>query len=323
MKLGGESSRSGPSAERPGMTLVELLVVIAIIALLMAVLLPAVQSVREAARRTQCGNNLRQIGIAITAHAPKHGNRLPRSLWPSRSDASVNHTVMTMLLPLLEQENLFNQINTDLKWEDATNQPAFKTPVPTYICPTTPTGIRFDNLGGGKQAAAGDYVPATAVGAELIDSGIVTHRQYPGGAIHPDRETPLASVHDGLSQTLAMTEDAGRPGHYVRNGAKGPATCSTGCGNYDVSGGRVLGAGWGDVRQAIPLHGFTNDGLRCPGPCAVNCTNNNEAFAFHPGGIMIVLLDGSTRFVSDSIPIDVWASLITYRNRDTVPADTF
>jgi len=317
------TGRSGAAAGRLAMTLVELLVVIAIIALLMALLLPAVQSVREAARRTQCGNNLRQIGIAITAHAPKHGDRLPRALWPSPSNANVKHTVMTMLLPLLEQENLFNQINTGLGWQHPTNQAAVKTPVPTYICPTTPTGIRFDDLGSGKQAAAGDYVPATGVDGVLVSAGIVAKRQHPGGAIHADRETPLASVHDGLSQTLAMTEDAGRPGHYVRNGAIGPATSNNGCGNFNVSGGRVLGAGWADIGQSVPMHGFTSDGLRCPGPCGVNCTNNNEAFAFHPGGIMILLLDGSTRFVADSIPIEVWASLITFRTRDAVPAEIF
>ena len=313
MAYGGRRRASG----RVAMTLVELLVVIAIIALLMALLLPAVQSVREAARLTQCGNHLRQIGIAIQGYLPANDQRLP----PSNVTTPAEHTVMTFLLPYLEQENLFNGVKLNLGWAHADNQASVRTPVPTYICPSAPVPIRLDPIGSGRVAAAGDYVPATSIDGGLFNAGIVPRRNNAGGAIHPDRHTPIASVHDGLSQTMAMTEDTGRPGHFIQNGRTGPAESINGCGNFDVTGGRVRGAGWADIAQSIPMHGFTVDGLRCPGPCAVNCTNNNEAFAFHPGGIQVLFLDGSVRFVSDTIPIDVWASLITCRARDEVPAD--
>jgi prepilin-type processing-associated H-X9-DG protein len=301
------------------MSLVEVLVVISIIAVLIGLLVPAVQAARESARRTQCGNNLRQIGIAITSHAPRHRNRLPRAVWTSPSNAAARHTVMTTLLPLLEQQNLFDRVRTDIDWAHAGNQPVVSTPVSTYLCPSCPVPVRLDAIGGGKVAAAGDYAPPTNIDPVVFSAGFAPRRTRTEGAIHASRETPLSWVLDGMSKTMAVSEDAGRPGHFVRNGLKGPATNDDGCGNFNVANGRVVGAGWADTEQSMPLHGFSPDGLRCPGPCAVNCTNNNEAFAFHPGGINVSFLDGGVRFVSDTIPVDVWVSLITVQGRDVMP----
>jgi len=307
---------------RRAMTLVELLVVIAIIALLMALLLPAVQSVREAARRTQCGNHLRQIGIALQHHAQKNDNRLPAAFtW--HSDDTVLHTVLLTLLPHLEQQNLYNSAKLGLVWSHADNQGVVATPVPTYICPSTPQPVRFDDIGSGKRAAGGDYSAPTGVDGGLFAAGIVPRRSRSTAAIQTTIEMPIASVSDGLSQTMAFTEDAGRPGHFLRGGRQGPATSVNSCGNYDVTGGRVRGAGWADGALTIPMHGFTSDGLDCPGPCPVNCTNNNEMFSFHPGGILVLFLDGAVRYVNDSVPIDIWTSLITARAGDLVASDAF
>ena len=301
------------------MTLVELLVVIAIIALLMALLLPAVQGVREAGRRTQCGNNLRQLGIAIQAYAHANGDRLP----PSKVTTPADHSIMSLLLPHLEQQSLFDAMKFDVNWSHASNQSVVRTPVQTFICPSTPDPVRLDTIASGRVAAAGDYAPATGIAGDPVQAGIVTRRSRGMGPMREDLQTPIANVRDGLSQTMAVTEDAGRPGHFVGSGRPGPAESDNGCGNADVTGGRVLGAPWANGALDIPIHGFTGDGLMCPGPCAINCTNNNEAFSFHPGGIQVLFLDGSVRFANETMPIDVWASLITARGEDTVPGELF
>jgi len=120
----------------------------------------------------------------------------------------------------------------------------------------------------------------------------------------------MAMVHDGESTTLIVVEDAGRPVFWTSSGI-GPKNNNPGCGNFPVKNGRVRGAGWADNDIPIPLHGFTVDGLHCPGPCPINCINNNEAFSFHPGGVNSVFVDGAVHFLSEHIDIEVYASMIT------------
>jgi prepilin-type processing-associated H-X9-DG protein len=102
----------------------------------------------------------------------------------------------------------------------------------------------------------------------------------------------------------------------------GPPQNNNGCGNFNVSDGRIRGAGWADTARSIPLHSFTEDGLQCPGPCAINCTNNNEAFSFHQGGINAVYADGSVHFLSENIRIEIYAALLTREGGEVVqPGD--
>ena len=89
-----------------------------------------------------------------------------------------------------------------------------------------------------------------------------------------------------------------------------------------MTNGRVRGASWADRRNAIPLHGFTRDGLKAPGPCAINCTNNNEAFSFHPGVCSIVFADGHVKAVSEEMEIQIYASLITRAGEEILPPVT-
>jgi hypothetical protein len=90
-----------------------------------------------------------------------------------------------------------------------------------------------------------------------------------------------------------------------------------------VSGGRVTGAGWADPAADIPSHGFAPDGLSCPGLCVINCTNNNEPFGFHPGGVVGVFGDGSVRFIREQISPAAFAALITRAGGDVVTGDGF
>ncbi len=107
-----------------------------------------------------------------------------------------------------------------------------------------------------------------------------------------------------------MAEDVGRPQFWTSNGS-GPQNNRPGGGNLSVRNGRVRGAGWADPRNPIPLHTFRQDGLRVPGPCPINCTNNNEAFSFHPGGVNAVFADGGVRFLNERIGILTYAAMIT------------
>lgn len=125
-----------------------------------------------------------------------------------------------------------------------------------------------------------------------------------------------------MSNTLALIEAAGRPNFYTRF-ELAPLDDSPGGGSPDVENGRVLGAGWADDRNEVTLHGFTYDGLSAPGPCPMNCTNNDEAFGFHPAGVNAVFGDGGVRFLSETIAIDVFAGLITSAGKEILDSATY
>ncbi len=162
-----------------------------------------------------------------------------------------------------------------------------------------------------REASVSDYAPVTNVANALIRTGLVDNPGYNEGALQVNEKTNLRDVIDGTSHTLLFTEDAGRPEFWVRGSRRGPTRSNPGGGNLGVSNGHVHGAGWANPRNGIPLHGFTSDGMRAPGPCAINCTNNNEAYAFHPTVCISVFTDGSVHFLSEDVSIRVYASLVT------------
>ncbi|NQT14880.1 MAG: DUF1559 domain-containing protein [Planctomycetes bacterium] len=310
---------------RPGFTIVELLVVIAIIGILVALLLPAVQAAREAARRTSCQNNLKQIGLALQSYHLTTG-RFPLAT----TRGPYRHTCIPFMLPFMEQENLHAQYRFDRDWNHPDNQAAINVRLQMMLCPSAPT-LRTDKIGDGKTAATGDYAPTTAFSRELVSCGLVPPERYPSdkgkktrGVMHPNNGdgTPMAGIRDGSSNTILFAEDAGRPEHWTGKG-RGPAESDNGCGNYNVYGGRVRGAGWADTARSIPLHGFIHDGLACNGPCAVNCTNNNETFAFHPGGADVAFADGRVQLVAEHVDIAVYAALITMVGEEVMPGDAY
>jgi prepilin-type N-terminal cleavage/methylation domain-containing protein len=301
------------SRRSEGFTLVELLTVIAIVGILVSLLLPAVQNAREAARRTQCASNLRQIGLAV------HNFEVAAGALPPMRFTSENgkiHSWWPRLLPYVEQTSAFQNYHFEYTWHDMQNQNTVNTPIQLLLCPSTPTAATRTTIRGNRTFAVSDYASPGRI-SENIPRGWLydeTHESR-AGAFFVFKPTPLRLVTDGLSHTLAVVEDAGRPDHFTRDGAN-PQNWSkvSGCNNVAVVDGVVDGAAWADPDNSLGLHGFRQDSRGkwvCPGECPFNCTNNNEAYGFHPGGIQGVMLDGSVRFLREGMPLREYAALIT------------
>jgi prepilin-type N-terminal cleavage/methylation domain-containing protein len=303
---------AAPRWNRPGFTLVELLVVIAIIGILVSLLLPAVQAAREAVRRASCQNNLRQLGIALHNY-----HDVLQELPPSRLASPLNNW-MALTLPFIEQKNVQDVYRFDKDWSAVENQPAVMTKIKILICPSASGGPeRRDQFASGRFAAVSDYAtPAGTTSLVYSANGL----PEPGdlrGIINGTEGIRMAQILDGTAQTILVIEDGGRPTHWLK-GKQGPPTSNNSCGNADVSGGRVTGSGWADPAGDLPLHSFADSGLACPGPCVMNCTNNNEPYSFHPSGMNVIFADGGTRFIKETISIPVFAGYITRSGTEVV-----
>jgi len=344
-------------SRRQAFTLIELLVVIAIIAVLIGLLVPAVQKVREAANRMSCTNNLKQLGMA-TANYESTNLTLP----PARVDApagypvpafgvaapatgTLQHGPITFLLPYLEQEALFKQYNMGLTWSDPGNATAIATIVKTVVCPSAPDApqSRLDtgNAPGSTNAprwssAPTDYALANGklgfapfstippIPGYDPTNGATDKNQYVGGilpsgtissfstAMSPPfygdiGKKSLAGILDGTSNTVGFCEDAGRPFNYRTGNVK--------------SSSRSSGSGWADPDAEYWVDGFSTDGATSLGPCTANCSNNNENFSFHTGGFNAVFLDGSVRFLKQSLTMAQVAAMISRAGGETVNLD--
>jgi len=309
-----------PPRSRPAFTLVEALVVIAIIGILVALLLPAVQMAREAARRAQCSNNLRQLGLAAQTFHDAH-NKLPSSVRPAGLTTLPRIAGLTLSLHYIEQGNAYAKYDQSKNWFDAPNLPVTSQQIKTYLCPSTPEPKRQDGIPEaspwvGNLVAVTDYSPTIGVDQRLLSAGLVDAAG--SGALPKNGDPRFADVTDGLSNTIFYAESAGRPFVYRKNKKHG-----------SLPGQRVNAGGWSRPASDFSVDGSSADGASFPGPCAINCTNGEdfgstvfphpfygtegtaEAYAFHPTGANFAFGDGSVRLLSQSITIREFARLVT------------
>lgn len=327
-----------PSAkQRSAFTLVELLVVIAIIGILVGLLLPAVQAAREAARRMQCSNNLKQAGLGIHNHESTHQwipaceKDIPAAAYPTPANPyGVRATFGSLfqILPYIEQNNLYNLFDVRRSYIDPANMPpAYGTlnpagfvPVATYICPSGPAdppsdyGPYFASIGlslGAFLAPRTDYSPIKGLHRSLaVCAGMPDASTNNGLLGTQNAETGFrirfGEVSDGLSNTILFGEQAGRQKLYFR---RMPLP-----GNSLADGGLTLNCYYGDHNVARQLRGYSGADItnpRQPGCSAINVFNENGLYSFHPAGIMVGMGDGSVQFISDSQSTAVFAALVT------------
>lgn len=318
-------SRAARSVLLHGFTLVELLVVITIIGILIALLLPAVQAAREAARRLQCGNNLKQYGLALLSYEQSTGF-LPVTATKDLVTDEKEHGWMICILPYCEQLAVAELYDWDVPWNHLNNQAAINTPLPIATCPTSPADSkRLIQISSSITAACTDYACPNQINKPgvLASKGYIPAVTNKRGVFHIARHRTMADVRDGSSHTLFVVEDAGRPNHYIAGGQQGPENTNLNCDSDEVVNGVVSGAAWADPDGGCALDGFSTDGLTCFGPCPFNCTNNNEGFSFHPGGINVGLVDGSVHFLSETMSIATYAALVTCNNGEIISGKDF
>jgi len=299
---------------RDAFTLVELLVSIAIIGVLVALLLPAVQMARESARRTHCANNLKQIGLACHHHHDTYGVFPPG--WVDAPFSIPQGRIMQggagtfpCLLPYLEQERLARLYRWDRRPQGPENQPVATMQLKFLQCPSAEsdrwvTAVEDPmNYSYGGKGACGDYTGVREIDARLADVGLVDQAANFQGVLTRNYLTRLADITDGSSQTIMLTECAGRP-RLWRAGRS-------------ISGIYAQGGPW--IAGTLTFgQGSTPDGADRPGPCAINCTNDREVYSFHPGGAGATFADGSVHFLQASIDIRNFARLVTRAGGEVV-----
>ena len=345
----------GPSKKQFGFTLVELLVVIAIIGILVSLLLPAVQAAREAGRRTQCQNNLKQLGIALHMHHDTlkklpMGNR--GGVGTSYAGGGYGYNWRLYILPFLEQSALYDRFDQNQSsWSNAMG-PSDGAFIPSYRCPSTPlpdtavpmnpSGTVFSNVqrvtyvgisGATNQAFAGSGYTETRQNNAANTTGCCTGGDISGGgALPPNLAVGMGMITDGTSNTLAVSEQSD---YLVQlDGAK--VDWNTGWHGWLIgtSQAGIPGQpgpptmqsydnrtfGLTTIRyQVNQKKGWTNGGDCTKGVCP-NFGSNTPLNSAHPGGVNALFCDGSVRFLADATPLLTLAILATRDEGQTVSA---
>jgi prepilin-type N-terminal cleavage/methylation domain-containing protein/prepilin-type processing-associated H-X9-DG protein len=335
---------------RGGFTLIELLVVVAIIAVLIALLLPAVQKAREAAARTQCANNLKQIGLAV------HGYLDAKKFFPGNhrpiATSSVRERWFTKVLPYLDQENIYSRYDETTNWDSTTNLPLTSQALSVAQCPSAPLANRLD-LDPANGTAGFSNTPVVAVTDYAGVYGVYP-LFYSATGIAPPADTSgiltrtdgyyvsVSDVTDGLSNTIFAVESAGRPfiytslngntkfGTFPTDAINGGGWCRPGSdiwliGFPDKFGSTVSTGPWGGAYTINAANGYDANNtypLAIPTGAALGTDGSGQIFSFHSTGANALLGDGSVRFIDSSLNTNpgLIASLCTKAGGEIVPA---
>lgn len=304
---------------RQGFTLIELLVVIFIITVLATLLLPATQAARENARRTQCTNNFKQLGIAMHTHHDTRGG-LPYLTYNNSSTASPKHGWNVQLLPYVEEVTLAGQYNWNNNFFDLANQTAANRSIAAFVCPSTPrqaqrvtlipgfaTEITDTSLTGGPS----DYVGFWRFWDPIEFPTLDWHRTVGALDGYTNKLRKLTDVSDGTTHTAIVGESAGRPDAWIKRQYAGTLAVQ-----HALSGAWI---GW----EATPVHSFSADGTTNHGPCIINCSNNGGLYSFHGGGVNTLFADGSVHFLREGMDKFILYALVSYSNSEVVEAGDY
>jgi prepilin-type N-terminal cleavage/methylation domain-containing protein len=338
---------------RSGFTLVELLVVIAIIGILVALLLPAVQAAREAARRTQCTNNLRQVGLSLENFHSAHGH-YPFGKGASYAGAPVyaRWSVHSQLLPYIEEQSLATAIDFDFPPETpgmggvinfmpphqnpgGENREVSRAFIPTFLCPSddAPDGewpgvTNYCGNQGGWLCDRGDDPPEpTDTNPEELQTGVIYFKS----------SIRASQIADGLSKTAFFSEKIRGRGEpdprvdmfVIPHQTSLDATFQT-CTNLDISTATPLTSKWGWswvmgencctlYNHVSPPNTNTCGGTGFPGSMT-NMAMQVPPSSWHTGGVMIMMGDTSVHFLAESVDLFVWRALGTRASGEIVSA---
>ena len=328
---------------RGAFTLIELLVVIAIIAILIGLLLPAVQKVREASQRTKCQNNIKQISLAIHNYESGSGF-LPPAIVNTSSSTPIpgleefllvtpvgsriysNQGFLAILLPYIEQANVLLQgaggYSTRHDYDDPRNQPAASTRIPLYECPSSPSEHKV-TPNGTFEPAVGDYMAVTRSNNNA-NVWLALGHTFPGtdgcnSILKANARTRILNLPDGLSNTLLMGESSARHegwlrGEFYRDISRNPHNCP---GTWGVRGAWAQNSNnivcAGTLDQPFPPCTSSNPGKvgsttatsRIISGQTVNAWNQGELYSFHQGICNVGMGDGSVRTLKESLSMSV------------------
>ncbi len=295
--------------KKSGFTLVELLVVIAIIGILVSLLLPAVQQAREAARRMQCSNNLKQLGLALHNYQTAHSEQFPIG-----APGGNEHGMWTTMLPYLEQQNIYDSCEFDGNTGD---DPMLMTPIAVYICPSYihkkvyPTGSTTHSY------QTGAMLTYQGVAGGIVETGQAvqtsSHGDVPkNGMFGYEFARSISDIKDGTTNTLAI-------GEFI---------------HIDKAAGSSYGSPPGNVRAWVrgdngSWGSYSFKAAEHPPNADVDRIADGVSFnhlpmgSYHDGITLFVFGDGSVHPLADSIDFAVYQALSTVNGKEVISADGY